>query len=149
MNTLAKELPLKALNQALTKGTPQYHHSDRGSQYCSKAYIAVLREHSIQPSMSRKATPTDNPFAESFFRTLKVEEVNMFEYETMEHAKARITEFIDTVYTKKRLHSSLGYMPPEEFEAQWIKENNHKPKGRPKLQIPIQKTEKNSVFAVS
>lgn len=102
-------------------------------------------------SMSRKATPTDNPFAESFFRTLKVEEVHMFEYETMQDAKARITEFIETVYAKKRLHSSLGYLPPEEFEARWRNQNKQKTtrKGRTNVQVPIQKTEKNSVFAVS
>ena len=66
--------------------------------------------------MSGKANPYDNAKAESFFRTLKVEEVYMFEYETYTEVRERIPYFIEEVYNKKRLHSSLGYMPPEEFE---------------------------------
>jgi putative transposase len=72
--------------------------------------------------MSDKANPYDNTKIESFFRTLKVEEVYMFEYETFADVVERITYFIEEVYNKKRLHSSLGYMPPEEFE--YIFKNN-------------------------
>jgi len=66
--------------------------------------------------MSGKANPYDNAKIESFFRTLKVEEVYMFEYETYREVVSRIPYFIEEVYNRKRLHSSLGYMPPEEFE---------------------------------
>ena len=72
--------------------------------------------------MSDKANPYDNAKIESFFKTLKVEEVYMFEYETFTDVASRITYFIEEVYNKKRLHSSLGYMPPEEFE--YIFKNN-------------------------
>lgn len=119
--TLEKELPLEALTAALQKGTPQFHHSDQGVQYCSIDYVETLKSKNILISMSDKGEPTQNPFAESFFRTLKVEEVYLFEYETIEDARKRVTEFIDIVYTKKRLHSSLGYLPPEEFEDAWQK----------------------------
>ena len=66
--------------------------------------------------MSAKANPYNNTKIESFFRTLKVEEVYMFEYEAYKDVLERIPYFIEEVYNKKRLHSSLGYMPPEEFE---------------------------------
>lgn len=121
--TLEKELPLEALTTALQRGTPQYHHSDQGVQYCSIDYVEKLKSKNIRISMSDKGEPTQNPFAESFFRTLKVEEVYLFEYETIEDARKRVTEFIDIVYTKKRLHSSLGYLPPKEFEDAWQKQN--------------------------
>jgi len=67
--------------------------------------------------MSDKASPYDNSIIESFFRSLKVEEVYMFNYETYRDVIKRIPYFIEEVYNKKRLHSSLGYMPPEEFES--------------------------------
>nr|AQS34808.1 hypothetical protein [uncultured archaeon] len=69
-------------------------------------------------SMSRKGNPYDNAFAESFMKTLKVEEVYLKEYSTFDEAYNNIKQFIDIVYNKKRLHSSIGYMPPEEFEAE-------------------------------
>ena len=72
--------------------------------------------------MSDKANPYDNAKIESFFRTLKVEEVYMFEYETFADVGQRVTYFIEEVYNRKRLHSSLGYIPPEEFE--YIFKNN-------------------------
>jgi putative transposase len=142
--TLEAMLTVNTLQNALSRHTsPEYHHSDRGSQYCAHAYTDILKENKVKISMSKKGTPTDNPHIESFFRTLKVEEVYMWEYDTIETAKSRISEFIDTIYAKKRLHSSLGYLPPEEFEAEW-----NKSKGRDNI-IPIQKTEKNTIFAVS
>ena len=101
MRTMEKELVITALHRALEKGTPCYHHSDRGSQYCSEAYIAILKEKAINISMSEKGEPTQNGFAESFFRTLKVEEVYLMEYDTLEDVMASVTRFIDIVYTKK------------------------------------------------
>ena len=93
------------------------HHSDRGSQYASKLYVQRLEDHEIVISMSRKGNPYDNAFAESFIKTLKAEEVYCNEYETLEQAQADIGHFLEFVYNAKRLHSALGYQPPEEFEA--------------------------------
>jgi putative transposase len=144
-NTLETELVTRALIKALQKGNPIFHHSDRGKQYCAENYAAILKSHNIQISMSDKGEPTQNPYVESFFKTLKVEEVYMFEYETTEDARNSIYRFIEIVYTKKRLHSSLGYAPPEEFEARFTKL-----KGRLLLNYNnAPKIEKNNVSAVS
>jgi putative transposase len=97
------------------------HHSDQGVQYACNEYVNRLNEFSIRISMSRRGNPYDNAFAESFMKTLKAEEVYMKEYKTFDEAFANIGQFIDEVYNKKRLHSSLGYVPPEEFEAKTIK----------------------------
>ncbi len=70
--------------------------------------------------MSAKRMPVENAFSESFFGSLKVEEIYMWEYETYADAIERIPYFIEEVYNKKRLHSSIGYMPPEEFENKLI-----------------------------
>ena len=93
------------------------HHSDQGVQYASHEYVNLLGEHCIGISMSRRGNPYDNAFAESFMKTLKAEEVYMNEYRTFEEAYANIKKFIEEVYNKKRLHSSIGYVPPSEFEA--------------------------------
>ena len=98
------------------------HHSDRGSQYASKLYVQRLKDHQIVISMSRKANPYDNAFAESFIKTLKAEEVYCNEYETLEQAQADIGHFLEFIYNGKRLHSALGYRPPEEFEAAFAAE---------------------------
>ncbi len=94
------------------------HHSDRGVQYASNEYVQLLKENGIKISMSRSGNPYDNAFAESFNKTLKVEEVYINEYEIFEDALKNIKHFIDIVYNKKRLHSSIGYIPPEEFEKE-------------------------------
>jgi transposase InsO family protein len=96
------------------------HHSDRGVQYASLEYTECLKAHNIAISMSRRGQPLDNAFAESFIKTLKAEEVYLFEYETRKEAFTRIPQFIEDVYNRKRLHSSLGYVPPDEFEQQLI-----------------------------
>ena len=116
--TLSADLSMAALLDAISKRDTGnlIHHSDRGIQYCCYDYIKVLKDHGISISMSGKANPYDNAKIESFFRTLKVEEVYMFEYETYAEVLKRIPYFIEEVYNRKRLHSSLGYMPPEEFE---------------------------------
>jgi len=94
------------------------HHSDRGVQYTSMAFTQCLRDHGIQISNSRKGNPYDNAFVESFFKTLKTEEVYLIEYETFEDALKNIKQFIEEVYNAKRMHSSLGYVSPLEFEKQ-------------------------------
>jgi transposase InsO family protein len=94
------------------------HHSDRGVQYASNDYVGLLQKYGIKISMSRSGNPYDNAFMESFMKTLKVEEVYINEYETFEDAYKNIKHFIDIVYNKKRLCSSIGYVPPEEFEQE-------------------------------
>jgi len=116
--TLSADLAIAALTDAISKrdASDLIHHSDQGIQYCSYDYVKILKDHEILISMSGKANPYDNAKIESFFRTLKVEEIYMFEYETYGEVLNRIPYFIEEVYNKKRLHSSLGYMPQEEFE---------------------------------
>jgi transposase InsO family protein len=84
------------------------HHSDQGVQYAAYSYTDCLKEHNIQISMSRRANPYDNAFAESFIKTLKYEEVYLCQYENLNEAYQRISSFIDDVYNQKRLHSSIG-----------------------------------------
>ena len=93
------------------------HHSDRGSQYASNQYTDLLQAHGIDISMSRKGNPWDNAACESFMKTLKYEEVLRNDYRNLAEARASIAEFLEKVYNQKRLHSSLGYLPPAAFEA--------------------------------
>jgi len=112
-------LALRALWMALNDRNPSpswVHHSDRGVQYASEDYIQALAESGARISMSGKGNPYDNAFAEAFFRTLKVEQVNLNDYGSYQEAVDSIGEFIEAVYNRKRLHSSIGYVPPEEFE---------------------------------
>ena len=117
--TLAARLPIAALEKAIAERKPQpgvVHHSDRGVQYASGVYVAVLRKHGMLPSMSRPANPYDNASCESFMKTLKREEIYANEYRDLEHLRANVADFIDNYYNRVRLHSALGYKPPEEFE---------------------------------
>ena len=117
--TLAARLPMAALEKAITERKPPpgiVHHSDRGVQYASDAYVGLLRKHGMIPSMSRPANPYDNASCESFLKTLKREEIYANEYRDLEHLCENIAAFIDNYYNRVRLHSALGYKPPEEFE---------------------------------
>ena len=113
-------LALKALRQAIELRRPKpglVHHSDQGVQYGSRAYVELLEQSGALISMSRRGNPYDNARVESFMKTLKSEEVNLQTYQSMDEARASIADFIDAVYNQRRLHSSLGYQPPAEFEA--------------------------------
>jgi len=117
--TLAARLPLASLEKAIAERKPApgvVHHSDRGVQYASGAYVAMLRKHGMIPSMSRPANPYDNASCESFVKTLKREEIYANEYRDLEHLRENLAVFIDSYYNSVRLHSALGYRPPEEFE---------------------------------
>lgn len=111
-------LSLAALERALaTRPPPLIHHADRGVQYAAAAYVDRLRGLGVRISMSAVGNPYENAQAESFFKTLKTEEVYLKEYRTVAEAEANLSRFIDDVYNHKRLHSALGYRPPAEFEA--------------------------------
>ena len=113
-------LTLHALERALAARRPApglIHHSDRGVQYASGEYTARLSEAGARISMSAAGCPYENAKAESFFKALKREEVYLNRYQNFEEALASLGAFIEDVYNVKRLHSSLGYRPPAEFEA--------------------------------
>jgi transposase InsO family protein len=117
--SLAAQLPKRALEMALVARHPTpglVHHSDRGVQYAAADYVQLLQEHSILPSMSRPANPYDNATCESFMKTLKQEEIYANCYRDLDHLRANIEVFIEQYYNRSRLHSALGYRPPEEFE---------------------------------
>lgn len=113
------ELTLAGLRMALgergaVKGC--IHHSDRGVQYACHAYVEELEAAGMRISMARKGNPYDNAAAESFMKTLKYEEVYLWDYQSLEDVKRRVPYFLQEVYNHKRLHSALGYVTPEEFE---------------------------------
>ena len=119
-------LCLEALQMAIADRRPPegiIHHSDRGVQYASHDYVEMLLKHGFRISMSRKGNPYDNAAAESFFKTVKVEEVYLWEYRTLEDVQIRLPFFIQEVYNRKRLHSALGYRPPVEFEEMFSTQN--------------------------
>ena len=117
---MTTQLTLMALRRAINERHPPtglIHHSDRGMQYTSHEYVEQLKHIDAQISMSSVSNPYDNAKAESFFKTLKQEEVYLKEYRSFEDAEANLDVFLEQVYNSKRLHSSLGYLPPAEFEA--------------------------------
>lgn len=125
--TLTTRLPLLALERAITLRQPAaglVHHSDRGIQYASQQYTALLQIHGILPSMSRPGNPYDNAFCESFIKTLKREQIDVHAYQYIDQLNTHLEQFIEHYYNRLRLHSALGYKTPEEFEAGSASQNN-------------------------
>jgi putative transposase len=119
--TLATRLPITALEQAIAERQPPpglVHHSDRGVQYASAEYVRILQQRQMIPSMSRPANPYDNASCESFMKTLKREEIYANDYRDLTDLRANIEAFVERYYNRCRLHSALGYRPPEEFESE-------------------------------
>lgn len=119
--SLDLSLTLSALRQALSKSTPEIHHSDQGIQYSAPTYIDVLLAAGVKISMAEVGQPTQNGYAERVIRTIKEEEVDLSDYQDYNEARQQIKKFLEEVYNKKRIHSALGYLTPIEFENQWNK----------------------------
>ena len=119
---LRTELPLAALRMALATRRPApglIQHTDRGSQYLSAAYRAVLAEHQVRPSVGRPGTCWDNAVAESFFATLKTELVYRHAWPTHQAARTAIFAFVEGWYNRQRLHSTLGFRSPLQVEEDY------------------------------
>jgi putative transposase len=118
--SLEQELTLAALAGAFERGCPEIHHSDQGVQYAATAYVEMLKARGVKISMASVGEPEENGYAERLMRTIKEEEVDLSEYEDFRDASKSLGRFLDDVYNRKRIHSSLGYLTPAEFEQQWI-----------------------------
>jgi transposase InsO family protein len=136
--SLNRTFTLEALRMAVMLRNPPpgaIHHSDKGVQYACYDYIEILNQHSFRISMSRSGNPYDNAFAESFMKTLKKEEVYLWEYESFIDVAECIPYFIEEVYNRKRVHSGIGYLPPVEFEAILSDNKRRKELGQISLKI--------------
>jgi transposase InsO family protein len=118
--SLDRELTLTALRRALGERLPLIHHSDQGVQYACWDYTELLLNHGVRSSMAAVGKPEENGYAERLMRTIKEEEVDLSDYRDFHDAYQHIGRFLDDVYTRKRIHSALGYLTPAEFEAQWL-----------------------------
>jgi transposase InsO family protein len=135
--SLSPELTIAALHMAIANRDTNklIHHSDQGIQYTCKEYIQTLKDSGIRISMSGKGNPYDNAYVESFFKTLKQEEVYLWQYEIYQDVMMRVPYFILDVYNRKRLHSALGYRPPEEFEKLLTENTSQKEKKAKTLSV--------------
>lgn len=115
-----QELTLVALGRAMERGKPEIHHSDQGVQYAATAYVEALTGVGASISMAAVGEPREDGYAERLMRAIKEEEVDLTEYEDFADALRQLGRFLDEVYNRKRIHSSLGYLTPTEFEQQWI-----------------------------
>ena len=140
-SALDTALTLQALRVAIAERKPSpgvIHHSDQGVQYASGDYVAELKSHGFLVSMARTGNPYENAMMESFFKTLKYEEVNLCEYETFGDVVASLPYFIEEVYNQKRLHSALGYRPPNEFEEALLNQENNEIPRQTLLTLSVQ-----------
>jgi putative transposase len=117
---LDQSLTMTALEKALQKAQPEIHHSDQGVQYAATEYVETLWQAGVQISMADIGDPTQNGHVERLIRTIKEEEVDLSEYEDYHDAYHQIERFLEDFYMFKRIHSSLGYLTPAEFEKGWM-----------------------------
>lgn len=118
-SSLDQELSLAALKMALRDRVAETHHSDQGVHYASYAYTRLLKSRQIQISMAAVGKAEENGYAERFMRTIKEEEVDLSDYRDLADAQRQIGKFVMDVYNQKRIHSSLGYLTPAEFEESY------------------------------
>jgi putative transposase len=111
-------LSLGALRMALADHLPEIHHSDQGVQYAASEYVSMLKNHQVSISMAAVGKAEENGYAERLMRTIKEEEVDLSDYQTFADAQYQIRRFLEDVYMTKRIHSSLGYLTPVEFETE-------------------------------
>lgn len=119
VRSIDQSLTLTALGKGLEKGCPEIHHSDQGVQYAAHEYVKRLRQHNVAISMAEVGQAWQNGYAERLMRTIKEEEVDLSEYRNFTEAYQQIEQFLEDVYMKKRIHSSLGYLTPDEYERKW------------------------------
>jgi putative transposase len=117
--SLDGRLTLVALDRALRQAKPMIHHSDQGVQYAATAYVERLTANAVSISMAHVGCPEENGYAERLMRTIKEEEVALSDYHDFAEARRQLGRFLDDVYNRKRIHSSLGYLTPAEFAEQW------------------------------
>jgi putative transposase len=117
--SMDQSLTLTALRKGLKKGQPEIHHSDQGVQYAAHEYVKLLQQHTVEISMAEVGQAWQNGYAERLMRTVKEEEVDLSEYRNFTEAYQQIEQFLEDVYMKKRIHSSLGYLTPDEYERKW------------------------------
>jgi len=125
--SLDQSLTLIALDRALAEHSPEIHHSDQGIQYAATAYIDMLRAVDAEISMAEIGQAWQNGYAERLMRTIKEEEVDLSEYEDYTDAVIQLGRFLNDVYMRKRIHSSLGYLTPGEFEERWRRKHDQPP----------------------
>lgn len=118
-HSLDQSLTLAALQMALQVATPEIHHSDQGGQYAATAYVGLLNDAKVAISMADVGAAWQNGYAERVIRTIKEEEVDLSDYQDFHDAYRQIGRFLTDIYNRKRIHSSLGYLTPAEFEASW------------------------------
>jgi len=121
--SLDQKLTLLALQRALREHKPAIHHSDQGLQYAAGEYVEMLHKAGVKISMAEMGEPTQNGYAERLLRTIKEEEVNLSDYQDFQECVQNMDRFLNDVYMHKRIHSSLGYLTPVEFEYNWIRQN--------------------------
>jgi len=134
-------LTLQALKMAIAARKPGLgviHHSDQGVQYASGEYVEELKRYGFLVSMASTGNVYENAMMESFFKTLKHEEVNLCEYETYHDVVTRLPYFLEEVYNQKRLHSALGYRPPNEFEEVVLNQETNETPRQTLLTLPVQ-----------
>jgi len=124
---LDQSLTLIALDRALAEHRPEIHHSDQGIQYAAMTYIRMLRAVDAEISMAESGEAWQNGYAERLIRTIKEEEVDLSDYDDYTDAVCQLGRFLNDVYMHKRIHSSLGYLTPVEFEERWRREHDQPP----------------------
>ncbi len=122
--SLDQQVTLRALERALCDHCCEIHHSDQGVQYAATAYMERLRAVKAKISMASVGAAWQNGYAERLMRTIKEQEVDLSDYQDLAEARCEIGHFLESVYQHKRIHSSLGYLTPSEFEAAYFKEQS-------------------------